>query len=122
VQQFTLYGFPYARSAWRKRHRSSILFTHGTIVMHHAAEGVTREECVRQVQQRIPSVSDVADYVPVAQARAKLWRWHDQGARITYWVRAASLKTWKCMSVCCATLTESGLKARRKPQSFAPWR
>jgi hypothetical protein len=61
-----------------------LVFTHGTIVMHREAEGVTRDERVRQVQQQIPSVFEVSRYVPVGQARDKLWHWHDQGAQITY--------------------------------------
>jgi hypothetical protein len=61
-----------------------LIFTHGTIVMHREALGVSREERVRQVQQRIPSVFDISHYVPVGQARDKLWRWHDQGAQLAY--------------------------------------
>jgi len=61
-----------------------LVFTHGTIVMHGEALGVERAERVRQVQQRIPSVWDIAHYVPVEQAPEKLWRWQAQGARIAY--------------------------------------
>jgi hypothetical protein len=61
-----------------------LVFTHGTIVTHGEGQGVTREERVRQSQQRISSVFDLSSYVPVGQAREKLWRWHDQGARIAY--------------------------------------
>jgi hypothetical protein len=61
-----------------------LVFTHGTIVMHGEALGVDRAERVRQSQQRVPSVFDLARYIPVDQARDKLWRWHDHGAEIAY--------------------------------------
>jgi hypothetical protein len=61
-----------------------LVFTHGTIVMHGEALGVERAERVRQVQRRIPSVGDIAHYVPVERAREKLWRWQAQGAQIVY--------------------------------------
>lgn len=61
-----------------------LIFTHGTIVMHREAEGVTRAERVRQSQQRIAGVFDVAQYAPVEGAREKLWRWHTLGAQIAY--------------------------------------
>jgi hypothetical protein len=61
-----------------------LVFTHGTIVMHREALGVSREERVRQVRQRTPSVFDISNYVSVGQAREKLWRWHDLGAQLGY--------------------------------------
>ncbi len=61
-----------------------LVFTHATIVMHGAGVGVNRAERVRQSQQRIPSVHDISHYVPIEQAREKLWRWHDHGAQIAY--------------------------------------
>jgi hypothetical protein len=61
-----------------------LVFTHGTIVMHREGLGVSRTERVRQSRQRVASVHDIAHYVPIDQARAKLWRWHDHGARIAY--------------------------------------
>jgi hypothetical protein len=61
-----------------------LVFTHGTSVMHGEAQSASREERVRQSQQRSSSVFDLSSYVPVEHAREKLWRWHDQGARIAY--------------------------------------
>ena len=61
-----------------------LVFLHGTTIMHAAGAGLSREECVRQVRERHPSVRDYAAYVPVGNAVAKLRRWHKQGAAIVY--------------------------------------
>src|SRR5689334_17600336 len=61
-----------------------LVFTHGTIVMHSEALGVERAKRVRQSQQRIASVHDIAQYVPIGKARDKIWRWHGQGAKVAY--------------------------------------
>lgn len=52
--------------------------------MHAAGAGLAREECVRQVRERHPSVRDYAAYVPIGNAAAKLRRWQAQGAEIAY--------------------------------------
>ena len=61
-----------------------LVFTHGTTVMQRAGLEATREERVRQSLARDASVFDVANYVPIGEAREKLWRWHAQGAEIAY--------------------------------------
>ncbi len=60
------------------------VFLHGTAIMHRSALGCSREERVRQVQQKEPSVRDYASYVPVDQAVPKLRAWSEQGATIVY--------------------------------------
>lgn len=61
-----------------------LVFLHGTTIMHRAALGQTREERVKQVKRRDPSVTDYTAYVPVSNAVAKLARWQGQGADILY--------------------------------------
>lgn len=61
-----------------------LVFLHGTTIMHAAGAGLPREECVRQVRERHPSVRDYAAYVPIGDAVAKLRRWQQQGAEIAY--------------------------------------
>ncbi|MGA2828710.1 MAG: hypothetical protein ABSF03_21620 [Streptosporangiaceae bacterium] len=61
-----------------------VVFLHGTVLMHSGALGRTRAERVAQVQARDPTVRDYAAYVPVGDAVAKLRRWQDAGARISY--------------------------------------
>jgi hypothetical protein len=61
-----------------------MVFLHGTVIMHTGAVGCTREERVRQVLDRDPSVYDYADYVPVDNAVNKLQTWRGQGAEIVY--------------------------------------
>ncbi len=40
------------------------VFLHGTAIMHATASGVARDERVRQVRRREPSVRDFVSYVP----------------------------------------------------------
>lgn len=61
-----------------------LIFLHGTLIMHKNAEGRTREERVRQVVDRDPSVHDYASYIPVGDAVEKLKSWKSQGAEILY--------------------------------------
>lgn len=60
-----------------------LVFLHGTVIMHASATGRTREERVAQVRIAAdPTLHDYAEYVPVDNAVAKLWRWREQGVRI----------------------------------------
>jgi hypothetical protein len=62
-----------------------LVFLHGTVIMHPSATGRTREERVAQVRIAAdPTLRDYAEYVPVDNAVAKLWRWREQGVRIDY--------------------------------------
>ena len=60
------------------------VFLHGTAIMHAAAAGVERDERVRQVRRRDPSVQDFASYVPTPGTAAKLAAWQRHGAILVY--------------------------------------
>jgi hypothetical protein len=60
------------------------VFLHGTAIMHAAAAGVERDERVRQVRRRDPSVPDFASYVPTPGTAAKLAAWQRHGAILVY--------------------------------------
>lgn len=61
-----------------------LVFLHGTLIMHRSAEGKSREERVRQVENKDPFVLDYASYIPVGNAVEKLKSWQRQGAEILY--------------------------------------
>ncbi len=61
-----------------------MVFTEGTILMHKNATGHTREEIVKQVNQKELSVRDYASYIPIGNAAKKLRVWQDQGIEILY--------------------------------------
>ena len=61
-----------------------LIFLHGTSIMHRNAEGLAREEAIRQVTEGDASINDYASYIPVGNAAKKLHRWKGQGARICY--------------------------------------
>lgn len=61
-----------------------LVFLHGTSIMHQSGIGRAREERVRQVVERDPSVRDYASYVPVEHAVGKVHAWADRGAEIAY--------------------------------------
>ena len=62
-----------------------LVFLHGTTLMHPGAAGRSREERVAQVRAGAdPALHDYASYVPVEGVVAKLRRWQEQGADITY--------------------------------------
>lgn len=52
--------------------------------MHKNAEDKSREERVRQVENKDPSVLDYISYIPVGDAVEKLESWQGQGAEILY--------------------------------------
>jgi hypothetical protein len=60
------------------------VFLHGTAIMHAAAAGVERDERVRQVRRRDPSVPDYASYLPTPGTAGKLAAWQRQGAILVY--------------------------------------
>jgi hypothetical protein len=61
-----------------------LVFLHGTAIMHQAANSVAREERVRQVRERDPSVQDFGSYVPTPGAVEKIAEWHRRGATVEY--------------------------------------
>ncbi|MBI2543155.1 MAG: hypothetical protein HYW24_03145 [Candidatus Aenigmarchaeota archaeon] len=81
-----------------------LVFTEGTVIMHKAAEGHTREERVEQsrlggiqreeaslaynskddVPVEYGSVHDYSNYIPIGNAVKKLTGWSNQGAEIHY--------------------------------------
>lgn len=61
-----------------------LIFLHGTILMPKNAVGKTREEIVQQVKDQEKSVRDFKSYIPVRGASAKLNKYVEQGAQISY--------------------------------------
>jgi hypothetical protein len=61
-----------------------MVFTDGTIIMHKKAVGHSREEIVRQVVEKDPSVKQYVEYVPIGESSETLHRWIENGAAITY--------------------------------------
>jgi hypothetical protein len=61
-----------------------LIFTEGTIIMHKNAVGHTRDEIVKQVEQKEKSVHDYKSYVPVGNAVKKLQNWKNDGTEILY--------------------------------------
>lgn len=61
-----------------------LVFTEGTILMHKNAAGYSREEIVKQVQDKELSVKDYFSYIPVGNSPKKLTKWKKQGAEILY--------------------------------------
>ncbi len=61
-----------------------LIFTEGTVIMHSAGAGLSREEIVQQVSAAHPSLYEWASCIPIGHAAAKLRRWHEQGATISY--------------------------------------
>ena len=61
-----------------------LVFLHGTTIMHKNAQGLARQEIVKQVMESDESVNDYALYIPVGNAFKKLLKWKGQGASICY--------------------------------------
>jgi len=57
---------------------------HGTTIMHKSAEGLAREETVKQVTEGDEYLHDYASYIPIGSAVRKLQKWKRQGATICY--------------------------------------
>jgi len=69
-----------------------LVFTEGTVLMHAAAESVSRAERVRQSEARVEGIEDFACYVPNGEAEKKLARWKEQGAEIYYLTSRVELR------------------------------
>jgi hypothetical protein len=61
-----------------------LVFLHGTVTMHKSAAGKSHEEMMRQVADKEESVHAFASYIPVGNAKQKLYTWQKQGAEIEY--------------------------------------
>ena len=61
-----------------------LIFTEGTIIMHKTAVSRSREEIVKQVENKEEFVHDYKSYVPVGNAVEKLQTWKNDGAEILY--------------------------------------
>ncbi|MDH4067496.1 MAG: hypothetical protein OEU97_01005 [Dehalococcoidia bacterium] len=61
-----------------------LIFLHGTTIMHKSAEGLAREETVKQVTEGDEYLHDYASYIPIGSAVRKLQKWKRQGATICY--------------------------------------
>ena len=61
-----------------------LIFTEGTILMHKNATGHSKEEIVKQVKDKDPSVKDYSSYIPVENSPQKIAKWKQQGAEILY--------------------------------------
>jgi len=67
-----------------KKNIKILVFLHGTAIMHKNAAGFNREERVRQVKDREPSVFEYESYIPVGNVVQKLRNWERQGGEILY--------------------------------------
>src|SRR3990167_3815130 len=61
-----------------------LVFTEGTIIMHPTCKGLSREERVQQSKNRVRSIHDYRNYIPVGNAVKKLNNWKEQKAEIYY--------------------------------------
>ncbi|MCK4918316.1 MAG: hypothetical protein KAS02_00825 [Candidatus Pacebacteria bacterium] len=61
-----------------------LIFTEGTIIMHKNATGHTRDEIVKQVENKRKSVHDYKSYIPIGNAVKKLQNWKNDNAEILY--------------------------------------
>lgn len=60
------------------------IFTEGTILMPEGGIGHTREQIIRQVINKEPSVKDYANYVSIGGSANKIEKWVNQNAEIIY--------------------------------------
>ena len=61
-----------------------MIFTEGTILMHTEAKNEARGNIVKQVINKVQSVKDYKNYIPVGNAVNKINKWVEQGAEILY--------------------------------------
>ncbi len=61
-----------------------LVFTEGTLLMHHTGKGKTREERVQQVLNKDTAVKEYGHYVPIGKAPAKVQEWIQQGHQVEY--------------------------------------
>ena len=61
-----------------------LIFTEGTILMPSAGKSVSREERVKRVIEKDPSVDNFATYIGIGDAAEKIQKWQAQEAEICY--------------------------------------
>lgn len=61
-----------------------LIFTEGTAIMHSTAQGVSREERVKQSAEESESVKSFRTYIPNGLVVEKMNHWKSQGAEIYY--------------------------------------
>jgi len=62
-----------------------LVFTEGTLIMHKSADGLRREQIVKQVtDNKDQSLHDWKSYVPIGNGAYKLGLWKKQGTEILY--------------------------------------
>jgi len=61
-----------------------LVFTEGTILMHHNGDSKQREEIVKQVINKESPVKEYHRYIPIGNAVEKLKTWKNQDAEILY--------------------------------------
>lgn len=61
-----------------------LIFTEGTALMHSTAQGVSREERVKQSAENSAAVNNFRTYIPNGNVVEKLNNWKTQGAEINY--------------------------------------
>ena len=88
-----------------------LVFTEGTLIMHHGAVGKTREEAVGQVKEgKDKSLGDWKAYVPIYNAAEKITLWKKQGAEILFLTFRTKISEVKAMK---AVLENQGFPAGR---------
>lgn len=61
-----------------------LVFLHGTVVMHRAAFGKSKQERIAQIHEKEKSVADFTNYIPINNSYTKLENWQNQGVEIAY--------------------------------------
>lgn len=61
-----------------------LIFIEGTILVHKNSRGLTRDEIVKQVKEKEPSVREYSSYFPIGNAPEKIQNWKDGGSAIIY--------------------------------------
>ncbi|MEK7062581.1 MAG: hypothetical protein AAB946_00945, partial [Patescibacteria group bacterium] len=59
---------------------------------HKNGKGLPREEIVKQVEDKEPSVKDYSSYIPTGNASEKVRKWKNDGATIIYLTSRKELK------------------------------
>lgn len=61
-----------------------LVFIEGTVLMHKTALGHTREEIIKQIKEKEPSVKEYDSYIPIGAAVQKMNHWVKEGHEIWY--------------------------------------
>jgi predicted kinase len=72
-----------------------LIFTEGTVIMHKNGANCSRNEIIKQVQNKEPTVKDYFSYIPIRNSQKKLTKWKKQKAEIVYITSRRKLKEIK---------------------------